>query len=108
MKSAGAGVAARAECHHCKPAPGSDSPSPAAPECCRAIQGGVVPDSAAAKPFNGLAQVPLVIFFDLVLPEPFRMDGLLSSLVHGPPRTDSFAETVLQRSLLSHAPPATV
>jgi hypothetical protein len=32
-------------------------------------------------------------------------DALISELDTGPPRTHSFAESILQRSLLAHAPP---
>ena len=35
-------------------------------------------------------------------------DSVIAEIDTGPPRSDSFAESVLQRSILAHAPPALV
>jgi hypothetical protein len=41
-----------------------------------------------------------------ILPVPLRLTPLLLALDTGPPHALTFAESILQRSLLAHAPPA--
>lgn len=55
------------------------------------------------------AKFELFVLSVLALLAPERAQPVLVSIYdHGPPRAESFAELVLQRSLLSHAPPYSV
>ena len=99
-------VDARAEHSHCKAcgdAPKNGAPKNAVRECCKSIVGAPLPEKAVVK-YDASK-------FGM---EPFMAAERLAvrsaqvgreKLEHGPPRFESFAETVLQRSLLSHAPP---
>ena len=95
-------------CSHCAAAKGDGKSSPAGVNgCCKELR----VTSAFGKPFQlGLVQVPSLS----LLP---ALDALLLSLAArtisvavdtGPPGTHSFAELVLQRSLLAHAPPSVI
>jgi hypothetical protein len=57
--------------------------------------------TAVASQLMGLEHYPAAIFFT-----PPRRTAQLFALETGPPRSRSFAETVLQQSILAHAPPA--
>ena len=74
-------------------------------ECCRAIKASL-PSHAEFK--CDAAQLPLQV---AAIPQVYAAPLVEASgifLDHGPPRVASFAEIVLQRSLLSHAPPTLV
>lgn len=77
-------------------------------DCCKSIQGAQVPEKAEVKFDAAKLQIQLFALLQMFAPAGTGRD--LSPLVfeHGPPRAVSFAEAVLQRSLLSHAPPFAV
>lgn len=77
-------------------------------ECCQTIQGAPVAAQVGEKFEN--PQVAVELYALLLVPAAPSLDPALGSLVfdHGPARVASFAESVLQRSLLSHAPPSAV
>ncbi len=91
-------------CHGCQ-VPAKQAPMDSSRECCRAIQGAPVPEKVGEK-FES-AQVAGELFVLLqVLVSPSADPALVHRVFdHGPPRVVSFAESVLQRSLFSHAPP---
>jgi hypothetical protein len=85
-------------------APAKDKPAANIP-CCkdlRAIAPNAVKNiTAAAAQLVGVQSYVTAVF----LPPPRRTTQLLA-LETGPPPSISFAESILQRSLLAHAPPA--
>ena len=93
-----------AACHGSSPVPAKQPTSDDSP-CCKLLRATVVqPGPSATQPdFTGLLQVwPATIVFSS---EQFRGQQSFE-LDTGPPFSASFAETVLQRSILAHAPPA--
>jgi hypothetical protein len=93
--------------HHCcagpmpaKPKPAKDANAP----CCKTLRA----TSAIAKTWQAgdmtLARGP-VDSPPAILKKPRNQDTARRSLDTGPPGAGSFAESVLQRSLLAHAPP---
>jgi len=79
------------------------SPKDGMRECCRVIKANLASSTelkAAAPQFHLLA----FLLLD-VLAAPQENEAATFIHDHGPPRGFSFAESVLQRSLLSHAPP---
>ncbi len=102
-------VAEHACCHSSNttdPRPGD--PDGGVVQCCKAINGAPVPAKAEVK-FDA-SKFQLQVFFPVEVLAPQGAMPALISLArdHGPPRSISFAESVLQRSLLSHAPPFSV
>ncbi len=93
--------------HGGETAPAKDTPGDGLRACCKTIQGAPVPEKAEVKFDATKFQLQLVILIPVLAPQ--IADGALVSPVfnHRPPRVVSFAESVLQRSLLSHAPPFT-
>jgi hypothetical protein len=99
-------VAAKAKvehdcCHGASREPAREAPA-GPQQCCKDIKA-ALPAPDAKLHLNAEEYVfPTV---QILPPEHFEM-GLPASLEHGPPlRSVSFAELVLQRSVLSHAPP---
>jgi len=83
-------------------APAKGSPSKSIP-CCKDLRAVA---SYAAKDFAAASQlVGVQDYVAAVLPSP-RVAAQLLALDTGPPRSLSFAELILQRSILAHAPPA--
>jgi hypothetical protein len=73
-------------------------------ECCRAIKASLTGKSSVE--FD-VSQFRLLAYSVLqAISAPVVKPGLGILLDHGPPRAVSFAEIVLQRSLLAHAPPS--
>jgi len=105
-------VQAEAEHSHChggKTAPGKGKPADdGTRECCKSIHGTLVPAKAEAK-FDA-AKFQMQLFVRIQVLAPVSAERVVGSSVydHGPPRVVSFAESVLQRSLLGHAPPFAV
>jgi hypothetical protein len=96
--------AAHTSCHANTPTP---SKLPAKGEqmpCCKLLRATVVKDSASVVQ-NGLtfSLQPYFVGF-IVFPEQLHWSQSFE-LDTGPPFSGSFAESVLQRSILSHAPP---
>ncbi len=104
-------VQAEAEHSHChagKTVPGKNLPSDGLRECCRTLQAAPVPEKAEVKFDASKFQLPHFALLQVLAPQ--KTARALPSFVldHGPPRAVSFAESVLQRSLLCHAPPFAV
>src|SRR5581483_2469420 len=97
-------VATHASCHGSAPAP---SKLPAKGEqmpCCKLLRATLVKDSASVAA-NGLTFSIQSYFVGLIVfPEQLHWSQSFESDT-GPPFSGSFAESVLQRSLLAHAPP---
>jgi hypothetical protein len=97
-------VAVHASCHGSTPAPSKVPAKGGQTPCCKLMRATVVRDSAsvAEKTLTLLLQpyfVGLIVFPEqLYWPQSFELDT-------GPPLARSFAESVLQRSILAHAPP---
>ena len=75
---------------------------PGVRECCKTLN--VLPVHDVVKVEKGDAE-PLVCFLAVALDSGVKLEGGAIAHETGPPRAGSFAETVLQHSLLSHAPP---
>jgi hypothetical protein len=97
-------VAAHALCHGSAPAPSKLPVKSEEMPCCKLLRATLIKDDASVVE-NALAFslqpyfVGLIVFPEhLHWPQSFELDT-------GPPFRGSFAESVLQRSLLAHAPP---
>jgi hypothetical protein len=99
------GNAGHAHCHAAKNDDGKKAPEDGMRECCRAIKASL---SSHGEFKCDASQLPLQIVAtpQLYAAPLVEASGIL--LDHGPPRAASFAEIVLQRSLLGHAPPTLV
>jgi len=105
-------VRAEAEHSHChvgNTAPGKGEPADdGARQCCKSIHGTLVPAKAEVKFDAAKFQIQLFGLIRVLAPVSAERVVVSSVCDHGPPRALSFAESVLQRSLLSHAPPFAV
>jgi hypothetical protein len=108
MKPAVAAGAAHSNCSRC-PAPAKHVPREGTRECCQAIQGAPAQEKVGEK-FERVQVVAMELLAVLqALTWPMPEPAVASSVFdHRPPRAASFAESVLQPSLLSHAPPFAV
>jgi hypothetical protein len=91
-------------CHGAMEKDGTKAPAQGTPECCRAVK------ATLPSAFDlDLASVQLHVW-DVLATIAIRVEAPAPQFLrdHGPPRAPSFAEEVLQRSLLSHAPPVRV
>jgi hypothetical protein len=104
MKPTPVAGAVHAQCHGC-PAPGKQAPADGTRECCRAIQGAPVPEKVGGKFESPQVALEWFAFPPVLSFSPVSQEGASLLFEEGPPRAVSFAESVLQRSLLSHAPP---
>jgi len=95
-----------AHCHASKGDTGQQVPGDGMRECCQAIKANLA-DKPEIKFELSLIEVQSAVLLQTFLaPAVAPAPDFLQD--HGPPRVVSFAENVLQRSLLSHAPPALV
>jgi hypothetical protein len=95
--------AEHAHCHAAKDSSGKQAPGDGMRECCRAVKASL---SGKAEIHFDASQFQLQSFAILeALCPPVANPALGFFHDHGPPGVSSFAEIVLQRSLLSHAPP---
>jgi hypothetical protein len=102
---------AAAEHAHCcgrKPAPIHHAPANGIRECCKAIHAIAAAEKLQAKVDTSELQLPPFIRVAVLAPDVHHRLRPCSVFDHGPPRAISFAEAVLQRSLLGHAPPLAV
>jgi hypothetical protein len=100
--------AEHSRCCDGKPPSSKDAPTNGLRECCKSIHATTLPVKAEVKVDATKFQLRHFILLQVLAFE--ALEGALSSFTfdHGPPRAVSFAETVLQRSLFSHAPPFAV
>ena len=98
-----------AEVHKCCPAKaaegGGQTPEQPMGACCKSLR--ILPADAGAKLVKVPESLPTVEWVWVALAETGAPERLAAKAVNatGPPGAWSFAEVVLQRSLLSHAPP---
>jgi hypothetical protein len=83
-------------------APAKKKPATKTP-CCKDVRA-VIAKSVTANPI-AVRLIETRDYITAVFPEPARMATNLGSVDTGPPELLSFAESVLQESMLSHAPP---
>ena len=93
-------------CSHCA----SEGKGKSAPVDMNACCKGMKVTLESAKPFQvGNHLLAVVVFVAVIILEPSPVESsTVSASDTGPPGVHSFAEIVLQRSLLAHAPPAFV
>lgn len=101
---------AEAEHSHCHPAttPAKDAPAEGVLQCCKGIHGTLAPAKAKVKFDESKFQLQLFALVQMLAPVSAEQEHSPFIFDHGPPRAVSFAECVLQRSLLGHAPPLAV
>ena len=91
---------------------GKKPPKPDAPagplECCKIKVARSSAKAELTKPAAPKFQIPLPVLLPAPDWQPAETSRTAFADGHGPPRCLSFAESVLQRSLLSHAPPLAV
>jgi hypothetical protein len=94
----------QSECpFHSKPA--KPQPVPAGVQCCKILRAiTTAPAKTAARAIVDLPHVDLA-FGSFIFFAPAKISFVVSALDTGPPDRLSFAELVLQRSILAHAPP---
>ena len=101
-----AALSAKGEHAHCHARPSDDgqkAPADGMRECCRVIKASLASKTDFQFETAQLQLQAFILLDVLCAPE----GDLAPAFIHdyGPPRAISFAESVLQRSLLSHAPP---
>ncbi len=102
------GPEAVAEQHDCCASDIPSTPKPAkdpATPCCKTLPATVVGLAKTYQVEAMVLPVPVLEFIALPVTEPSRLSLARHSLDTGPPGEKTFAESVLQRSLLAHAPP---
>lgn len=90
-------------CEKTKQTPARETPCEDMPQCCKTVKATLVGKVEARFDATKFQLALLTIVHVLVAP--VAPPALPMVFDHGPPRAVSFAEAVLQRSLLSHAPP---
>jgi hypothetical protein len=97
-----------AEQHDCcandapsKPRPAKDPTIP----CCKTLPATAASLSKAYQPEATILAASVLEFVTLLVSEPPRLSVAVCLLDTGPPGKKTFAESVLQESLLAHAPP---
>jgi hypothetical protein len=107
MKPQPGTAAVHAVCHNCQSEPMKPQPASGGDrECCKALQG-MPADTAKVDVKYDAALFTLIDFVAAAVPLPTEPQAA-RALDTGPQRSISFAELILQRSLLSHAPPFAV
>ena len=100
-------TATHATCHSCKSEPSKPQPASGGDrECCKALQG-LPADTAKVEAKYDTTLFVLLDFVMTVVPSAVAAQPAVACDT-GPPRALSFAERILQRSVLSHAPPCFV
>jgi hypothetical protein len=95
-----------AHCHASKGDNGKQAPADGMRECCQAVKANLASQPEIKFELTLLEVQSAVLLQAFLTPAAIPAADFLQD--HGPPRVVSFAENVLQRSLLSHAPPAFV
>jgi hypothetical protein len=90
---------------HSKPAPPAKQKQTSDSPCCKILRAVVsVPAKAFARTNTGLVDIHSA-FRQFVVLAPPKISSDSPTLDTGPPGAYSFAELILQRSILAHAPP---
>ena len=107
MKGTAQTAGAHAGCHNCQSEPAKPLPASGGDrECCKALQG-LPADTAKVEAKYDTALFALLDFALTAVPTVVVAQPVAAGDT-GPPRALSFAERILQRSVLSHAPPCFV
>ncbi|MEA3208606.1 MAG: hypothetical protein QOE70_1663 [Chthoniobacter sp.] len=96
-----------AHCHGGGAIPGKESPPGEVRECCKSMHA-ALPGKAEVKFDTAKVQLQLFALVEALAADIAKPAASVFIFDHGPPRSLTFAESVLQRSLLSHAPPFAV
>jgi hypothetical protein len=93
-------------CHGDQSSPaqkGSDEETP----CCKLLRATVASNAKTFQPANeNFGGVQSWAMAEITFSDETRFHNAVQQLGTGPPSVNSFAESVLQRSILAHAPPA--
>ena len=107
MKRTPQTAATHAVCHSCKSEPSKPQPAPGGErECCKALQS-LPADTAKVEAKYDASLFALLDFATAAVPSSVAAQPMVVRAT-GPPRALSYAERILQRSVLSHAPPCFV
>ena len=107
MKPAARTAEAHAVCHNCQSLPIKQQPAPGGDrECCKALRG--LPADSAKVDVKYDASLFALLDFAVMSEPAAQAPQTTRALDTGPPHSLSFAELILQRSLLAHAPPFAV
>src|SRR5437667_2130608 len=92
-------------CHGNQPAPSKNSSEEKMP-CCKLLRATVTSDAKTVQVANkNFLPVQIGIIAQIIFANEARLHRTSLEFDTGPPFADSFAESVLQRSILAHAPP---
>jgi len=92
-----------AQCHAAKADGEKKAPADGMRECCRSIKASLASETVVKFDPAQIELHSYAVLQALVTPVASPAPDVFRD--HGPPHVGSFAEIVLQRSLLSHAPP---
>ena len=107
MKPAPGSAAAHSVCHACKSEPSKPQPASGGErECCKALQS--LPAAMAKVDVKSDASLFTLVDFVVTALSSATAPQTAPANDTGPPPSISFAERILQRSLLAHAPPFAV
>lgn len=106
MQAALSAKTEHAHCHASTSDDGQKAPAEGMRECCRVIKASLASKTEFNFETTQLQLHAFIILDALSAPDRDSVPAFIHD--HGPPGVVSFAEAVLQRSLLSHAPPALV
>ena len=105
MTSSSQSTTVQTHCHGDQSSPvqkGSDEETP----CCKLLRATVTSNAKALQPANGnFLGVQSWAMAEMTFSDETRLHNAVQQLGTGPPSVSSFAESVLQRSILAHAPP---
>ena len=93
-------------CHGNQPAPSKKSNSEEEMPCCKLLRATVTSVAKTVQVANkNFLPVQIGIIAQIIFANEARLHRTSLEFDTGPPFADSFAESVLQRSILAHAPP---
>jgi hypothetical protein len=99
---------AQMHCHGSQPSPSKKSSEKEMP-CCKVLRATITSDARiielASKDF---LPIQSWVVAELISADETQLHGPPQELDTGPPFAGSFAESVLQRSILAHAPPSSL
>ena len=95
-------------CHGNQPAPSKKSSEEEMP-CCKLLRATVTSDAKTVQVANkNFLLVQIEIIAKIIFANEAQLHRTPLELDTGPPFSRSFAESVLQRSILAHAPPSLI
>ena len=95
-------------CHGSQPLPSKKSNEEEMP-CCKVLRATVASNATVLQPANeNLFKIQKWINAEITFPVEAGICNALEEFDTGPPFAETFAESVLQRSILAHAPPVSL